>query len=101
MILALAFTGYLLIVPPVEREDGSALPDAEIAGYEGSIQYANGGSLYFYKTNEGYTDLIPVEFDSDGYHYVCVKTIDTDGRESKKVCKIIKFKGSDPVEICK
>jgi hypothetical protein len=81
-----AQTKTVTCVPPTEREDGTALPAAEISHY---LFYISDGTLGTYPnvvradTCQITVDLLSVK------RHVGATTVDTDGRESSRKSNII------------
>jgi VCBS repeat-containing protein len=69
-------------VAPVEREDGSAISMAEIAGYRVYYGVSSGAYTNEVMVNGGSTMSVTLRNLSSGRYFLVVTTIDTDGRES-------------------
>lgn len=61
---------------PTEREDNTALPANEIAGYQ--ISKGGGAAWKYVNAPATCADLLATDTDQQGY----IQTVDTDGRQS-------------------
>ena len=69
-------------VAPAEREDGSALSMAEIAGYYVYYGDSQGSYTHEVEIDGGNTMSVTLNNLSAGTYYIAVTIVDTDGRES-------------------
>ena len=69
-------------VAPAEREDGSVLSMAEIAGYRVHYGDSQGSYPYEVPVDSGSTMSVTLANLAAGTYYIAVTTVDTDGRES-------------------
>ena len=69
-------------VAPAEREDGSALSMAEIAGYRVYYGDSQGNYTHEVAIDNGNTMSVTLHNLAAGTYYIVVTTVDTDGRES-------------------
>jgi len=78
-----ALTVNLSWLPPTERENGDALPEADIAGY--NVYYTStksGDYINSVFVSGGNTNAYKLLMPDATKYFIVVTTVDTDGRES-------------------